>query len=109
MPKGFKKFYPGDVVLKLLKCIYGLKQAAMAFWRELLKCMCGMGMMRSTADPCLYFKWSDNGLVLIALWINDNLIIGSEKGVAEVKAGLMNRFECDNCGKMREYIRWGVS
>ena len=104
VPKGFKKYYPGDVLLKLLKCIYGLKQAAMAFWRELLKCMRGMGMTRSTADPCLYFKWSDHGLVLIASWIDDNLIIGSEKGVAEVKADLMSRFECDDCGEMKEYV-----
>ncbi len=64
--------------------------------------MRGMGMTRSTADPCLYFKWSDHGLVLIASWIDDNLIIGSEKGVIEVKADLMSRFECEDCGKMEE-------
>ena len=33
VPKGFERYYAKDVVLKLLKCIYGLKQAAMAFWR----------------------------------------------------------------------------
>ena len=71
----------------------------MALWRELLKCMRGMGSTRSTADPRLYFKWLDHGLVLIALWIGDNLIIGSEKGVVEVKADLMSRVECDKCDK----------
>jgi hypothetical protein len=55
VPHGFEKFYPDDVVLKLK--IYGLKQAAMAFWRQLLLCMKSMGMMQSTADPCLYHKW----------------------------------------------------
>ena len=74
--KGFKKYYPGDVVLRLLKCIYGLKQGAMAFWRVLLKCMMEMGMTRSTADPCLYFKWTAKGLVMIVSWIDDMLIIG---------------------------------
>ncbi len=53
VPHGFEKFYPDDVVLKLKKCIYGLKQAAMAFWRQLLLCMNRMGMTQSTADPCL--------------------------------------------------------
>ena len=33
VPQGWKKYYPGDVLLKLLKTLYGLKQAAMAFWR----------------------------------------------------------------------------
>jgi hypothetical protein len=35
VPLRFEKFYSDDVVLKLEKCIYGLKQAAMAFWQQL--------------------------------------------------------------------------
>jgi hypothetical protein len=50
---GIEKFYPEDVVLKLKKCIYGLKQAAMTFWQQLLLCMKSMEMVQSTADPCL--------------------------------------------------------
>jgi hypothetical protein len=56
LPHGFEKFYPGDVVLKLKKCIYELKQAVMAFWHQLLLCMKNMGMTQCTADPCLYHK-----------------------------------------------------
>jgi hypothetical protein len=81
VPLGFEKFYPDDVALKLKKCIYGLKQVAMAFWRQLLLCMKSMGMMQSTIDPCLYHKWGEEGLVLIMSWIDDNLIIGSKKAV----------------------------
>ena len=43
-------------------------------------------------------------LVLIASWVNDSLIIGSKKGIAIVKADLMSRFECDDCGEMQEYV-----
>ena len=104
VPQGFKKYYPGDVLLKLLKTLYGLKQAAMAFWRELLKAMKSMGLIRSTADPCLYYKWTDNGLVMTVSWIDDNLIVGCEKAVLDTKAELMKRFECEDCGEMQEYI-----
>ena len=54
--RGFEKFNPEDVVLKLKKCIYELKQAAMASWLQLLLCMKCMEMTQSTADPCLYHK-----------------------------------------------------
>jgi hypothetical protein len=54
--QGFKKHYPGNVLLKLLKTIYGLKQAALTFWRELLKFMQVMKMTRITADPWTCFK-----------------------------------------------------
>jgi hypothetical protein len=77
VPRGFEKFY--HVVLKLKKCSYGLKQAAMAFWHQLLLCMKSMGMTRSTAVPCLYHKWGEEGLVLIVSWIDNNLIIGCRK------------------------------
>jgi hypothetical protein len=36
IPKGFEKHFPAGSVLLLLKCLYGLKQAVKAFWRQLL-------------------------------------------------------------------------
>ena len=44
VPKGFEKHYDNDVVLKLKRCLYGLKQAAMAFWKQLLNCTKDMTM-----------------------------------------------------------------
>ena len=92
------------MILRLLKTIYGLKQAAMAFWRMLLRCMQDMGMQRSTADPCLYYDRTDLGLVIILSWIYDNLIVGSKQAVAVTKQELMSRFDCEDCGPLDEYI-----
>jgi hypothetical protein len=52
--QGFEKHFPEGSVLLLLKCLYGLKQAAEAFWRQLLRAASAIGYKRSTADPCLY-------------------------------------------------------
>jgi hypothetical protein len=104
VPRGFEKFYPDAVVLKLKKCIYRLKQAVMTFCLQLLLCMKSMGMMRSTADPCLYHEWREEGLVLIVLWIDDNLMIGSKKGVEKTKKDIMERFDCKDCGDIEEYM-----
>jgi hypothetical protein len=65
VPRGFENFYLDGVVLKSKKCLYGLKQAAMAFWCQLILSMKSMEMTQSTADPCLYHKWGEEGLVLI--------------------------------------------
>ena len=89
VPQGFEKFYPGDVLWKLCRCLYGLKQAAMALWQELLKCMKSMGMNQSNTDPCLNYKWTNGDLVLIPLCIDDNLIVGSKESVSEIKKELM--------------------
>jgi hypothetical protein len=104
VPKGFEKHYPSNMVLKLLKTMYGLKQAAMSFWRMLLRCMQDMRMQRSTADPCLYYDWTDLGLVIILSWIDDNLIVSSKQAVSVTKQELMSCFDCEDCGELEEYI-----
>ncbi len=37
IPHGFEKHFPADSVILLLNCLYGLKQAARAFWRQPLQ------------------------------------------------------------------------
>jgi len=59
VPAGWEHLYPCNTTLLLLRTIYGLKQAAMAFSKKLLMAMRGMGFKRSTADPCLYYSWKD--------------------------------------------------
>ena len=103
LPESWEYSYPSNAILLLLRTIYGLKQAAMAFWKKLLMAMRGMGLKRSTADPCLYYSWTDIGLVIIISWIDDNLIIGSPEVVARTKKELMTYFECEDCGKMNVY------
>ena len=84
--------------------IYGLKQSAMVFWKQLLMCMKSMGLSRSKADPCLYYTWTALGLAILVSWIDDNLIIGSQATVDHTKAQLMSRFDCEDCGELNEYV-----
>ena len=49
IPKGFQKFYPKNVLLLLKKILYGVKNAAKAFWLVLLKIMASIGLLRSKA------------------------------------------------------------
>jgi hypothetical protein len=104
IPQGFEKHFPEGSVLLLKKCLYGLKQAVKVFWRQLLRAASAMGLKRSTADPCLYFKWVDGRLVMMMSWIDDNAILGQESDVMELKKALMNQFECEGCGPMDERL-----
>ena len=57
VPKGFEYFYSSNVLLYLGKTLYGVKNAAKAFWGLLLRIMNSMGYKRNRTDPCLYYKW----------------------------------------------------
>ncbi len=76
IPLGFEEFYDNDTVLLLKKCLYGLKQVAMAFYRRLLTAATKIECKRSPADPCLYYKLEGGRLVIMISWINDNIIVG---------------------------------
>ena len=104
VPEGFERYYPGNVVLKLRRTIYGLKQAAYAFWRELLKAFRAMKYKRSNADPCLYYKWNNDGLILWISWVDDCLVAGPKKQVLKAKSEMKELFDCDDIGELKEYV-----
>jgi len=61
-----------------------MKQAAKAFWRKLLWAAQVMGLSRSHADPCLYYKWVVGRLVMMISWIDENAIVGKEQDVFDL-------------------------
>ena len=105
VPEGFEKFYPKNVVLMLLRTIYGLCEAAMAFWKEMLKAFRSMNFERSTADPCLYYKWTTAGFLIVWLsWIDDCACFGKHDDVEESRAEMNQLFECNDIGDIDEYV-----
>ena len=104
IPQGFEEFYSKDEVLYLKRTIYGLKQAALAFWKELLQAFKNMGFYRSPADPCLYVKNTSNGLVIWISWVDDCLLIGHKNEVSKYHAVMNSYFDCDNVGELKEYV-----
>ena len=70
IPEGFESLYdPSKYCWRLKKTAYGLKQAARMFWNKLLEVMKELGFTRSRCDPCVYWKWTTNGLLLWVSWI----------------------------------------
>jgi len=104
IPKGFENKYDKTVALRLIHTIYGLKQTACMFWKLLLMEMRSMKCEKSKADPCLYFKWTENGVLLWLSWIDDCLCVGYPLEVAKARADTLNKFECDDLGEVKEYL-----
>jgi len=97
VPEGFEKFYPICCVLLLLHTIYGLKEAAIAFWREILKAFKHMGYNPNKTDSCLYFKWTVLGNLIV--WLSCVCF-----GRAQDATAATDEMECDDVGEFDEYI-----
>ena len=105
VPQGFEKYYdPVTEVLLLGRTLYGLKQSAKQFWRTLLMCFKSMNVLRSKVDPCLYYKWEPEGLVIWLSWVDDCLVVGPKPAVMRARDEFMARFDCDDLGEVTEYV-----
>jgi hypothetical protein len=61
--------------MRLLKYIYGLKQAARKFNEKLHDKFIRYGLIQSISDQCLYYKESDEYLLIVAIHVDDLLIL----------------------------------
>eukprot|EP00957_Ditylum_brightwellii_P183618 13985989-Ditylum_brightwellii.AAC.1 len=104
VPRGFKKYYPNDMMLLLLKATYGTKQAVMVFWRELLACMKDTGYKRSGIDPRMHYKWTIVGLIIWISWIDDCMVWRPKEIMKEDSDKSNKYFDCDDVGEVKEYV-----
>lgn len=105
VPKGFEKHYnPETEWLQLRRTLYGLIQAAIAFWRKLVLAFISIGFARCKADPCVFYKWVEQGIVIWVVVVDDCNGTGPEEALLESKRQFMEIFACDDQGEMKEYI-----
>jgi hypothetical protein len=104
IPEGFEQYYPAGVIWMLLQTIYGLKQAVVAFWKPLILAFASMNYRRSKMEPCLYFDWTIDGLIVWISWVNNSLVAGKKPGVLIAKGQMTARFDCEEIREVDEYV-----
>ena len=68
-------------VLALLKCIYGLVQAARQYHKKFVAILKKIGFIGGDVDPCLFVKKWELGVCFAAIYVDDNLLIGDEAAI----------------------------
>jgi hypothetical protein len=83
-----------NLVCRLHKCLYGLKQASRVWNRHLDYFLTNFGLTSSEADPCLYFRRTQDELTIDTIWVDDGLICSSHGDTAtEIITYLSTHFE----------------
>jgi hypothetical protein len=52
----------------------------------------------------MHVKWTKDGLVAWLSWVDDYLVIGPKHEVKKANEEMMDRFDCDEVGEVREYV-----
>ena len=99
-PEGFIAKGQDNKVCKLLKSIYGLKQASRSWNYRFDQAVKSFGFDQNLEEPCVYKRGEGKSVVFLILYVDDMLLIGSGIGaLSTVKVWLASNFDMKDLGE----------
>ena len=100
-PEGYEKEGEEELVCKLNKSIYGLKQSSRCWFNTIDEFLENSGYTKSSSDPCIYIKREGEDIMLIALHVDDLIPASNSKSMLRrEKEALQERFEMKDLGEI---------
>jgi len=90
--------------LKLNRALYGLKQSPRALYEDIQKSLHSRNFKCMQNENSLFFKHTNNSLIIIALYIDDLIIAGTTTDVNEVKHFLNSRYVMKDLGQVHHIL-----
>lgn len=104
-PAELKTKNSDSKVWKLRKAVYGLKQSGRAWNKKLDTTLKEFGCQRSNSDPCVYIKRKDNVVIIVAVYVDDMLVLSNDHESEEaLKKNLEANFETRDLGEVKEFL-----
>jgi len=100
----------GSLVYKLVRALYGTKQASRA-WQSTLAAFLvdDLGFERSTTDPCIFkHKSPEHGWLIVGIYVDDIILAHDHKGFDWFKEKFTTRFTSKYLGKLNWFLGIGT-
>ena len=108
-PEGFKVPGSGNKVYRLLHTLYGLKQATLAWNKELHKSLLKLGFKCSKADPRVYYYQDKSGIMLFIVYVDDGLLMSNSATLLKKKeTAFLKVWEACNMSPVTEYLGFQI-
>lgn len=99
-PEGYIKKGAEDLVCKLNKGLYGLKQGGRQWNQKLDKTLRKLGFRKSDSDPSLYIINKQGTYLMLLVYVDDLLIASNSVQLMQlVKTQLSNKFDMTDLGE----------
>ena len=106
-PEGFKVKGQEHKIIHLKRTIYGLKQAALTWWRALDKSMAALDLTRLQSNSGIFVN--KDKTVFVIVYVDDVLFLGADKRVLlSLKEQFMKIWECRDLGDATEFLRMRI-
>ena len=99
-PDGFVLDGKSNMVCKLQRSIYGLKQASRSWNIRFDEPVKEFGFIKNEDEPCVYKKFSGSAVAFLVLYVDDILLIGNDiPNLQSVKTWLSKCFSMKDLGE----------
>ena len=89
--------------------MYGLKQVLRLWYKKFDNFMHRIGFKRCEANYCCYFKFFDKSYIILLLYVDDMLIVGSSiEGINILKKQLLKQFAIKDLGAVKQILGMGM-
>ena len=100
-PPGYVQSGKENLVCKLRKSIYGLKQSPRCWNQKLCDHLKSLGFKESGADSCVFIKNESSTLKIIAAYVDDLILIAkSLSEIQQIKDSLSKTFKMKDMGQL---------
>jgi hypothetical protein len=104
-PPGYVDQTHPNLVCRLKKTLYGLKQALKIWSDKIGQYLVTSGFQTSNVDFSLYVKKTENGIVVIVIYVDDLIITGdSDIDIFDLKKLLKQKFEMKYLGELHYFL-----
>ncbi|XP_019193104.1 PREDICTED: uncharacterized protein LOC109187371 [Ipomoea nil] len=104
LPPGFHSEKPNQVC-RLLRSLYGLKQASRQWNAKLTLALQKHGFQQLSADPSLFTKSSENSFTALLIYVDDILVAGTNSHhIVQLKKYLDKAFRIKDLGPLNYFL-----
>jgi len=104
VPDGVTPDVPCDG-FRLRKALYGLKQSPRMWNININSFLLSLGFTALPNEPCLYFRRTGDKIAMIALYVDDMVIAGSDlELVQDIKNKLSDKYQMSDLGEVNQIL-----
>ncbi|GJV97680.1 ribonuclease H-like domain, reverse transcriptase, RNA-dependent DNA polymerase [Tanacetum coccineum] len=104
-PEGFIKREDNGKVYRLIKALYGLRQAPRAWNIKLDNTLKSLDFKKCALEQAIYTKTSRDSTLIIGVYVDDLIITGTpRKEIDKFKAQMEEKFEISDLGLLAYYL-----
>src|SRR5579875_2010750 len=105
-PQGFVQRGKENLVCKLKKSLYGLRQSPRAWYEKIHHFFAKEGFNRSHVDHSLYIKQTSTYLLIVLIYVDDLILLSSDMSRKQgLKQRLEEEFDMSDLGELHFFLR----